>query len=186
MFEAIVGVAKDSGVSNTCVVCHGGDAAARAEPGMVPRSENYLSLAAKAHSGTPDYFRRHDGPKEFYPDPASPWVNQNTCGQCHKWEVRVQWQSMMMTEAGKIQGTAWGFGGLEGYQHAWGNYAVDTFQGNDVVGTPVFRAYLESLARREPQAFVNHMSELPPAPAGGADIAADPSKAAFTHLRSEC
>ena len=36
----------------------------------------------------------------------------------------IQWHSLMMTEAGKIQGTCWAFGSLEGYKHRWANYAV--------------------------------------------------------------
>jgi len=31
--------------------------------------------------------------------------------------VNAQWSSLMNTEAGKIHGALWGFGGKEGYRH---------------------------------------------------------------------
>ena len=57
-----------------CCVCHGGDPTAKDKE--------------KAHGGT-----------AFYPDPGSPWINKHTCGQCHPTRVRVQWHTLMMTEA---------------------------------------------------------------------------------------
>ena len=82
-----------------CVVCHNGDPSETEDKAI-------------AHGGS------------FFADPGSPWINKQTCGQCHEDQVRVQWQSLMMTEAGKIQGVAWAFGSLTGYEHKWGNYAV--------------------------------------------------------------
>ena len=120
MFQEILKVAEASGTNNRCVVCHGGDAEVRRAADVAQGTEAYTELADKAHTGTPAYFTSNPGPKEFYPDPGSPWVNENTCGPCHQWEVKTQWQSLMMTEAGKIQGTVWGFGvheGEEAYHH---------------------------------------------------------------------
>ena len=74
MAKKIAKKAKEAGVDgNSCVVCHGGN------PKATTKSE--------AHSGTVAYFKAHPGPKEFYPDPGSPWINKNTCGMCHKEQV---------------------------------------------------------------------------------------------------
>lgn len=99
----------------------------------------------------------------------------------------MQWQSLMMTEAGKIQGTAWGFGGLTRYEHRWANYDVrDPQDWSEIVGTEAFRDYLARLTKKEPQVFVDEMKQLPAAPTGGADVREDPSRAAFTYIRGEC
>ncbi len=100
MLEEIRAQGKSDGDPEGCTVCHGGDSTAKDKD--------------KAHGG-----------EAFYPDPGSPWINENTCGQCHPDHVRVQWHNLMMTEAGKIQGVAWAFGSLTGYEHRWGNYAVE-------------------------------------------------------------
>jgi len=189
MFQEILKVAEASGTNNRCVVCHGGDAEVRRAADVAKGTEAYTELADKAHTGTPAYFTSNPGPKEFYPDPGSPWVNENTCGPCHQWEVKTQWQSLMMTEAGKIQGTVWGFGvheGEEAYHHMWANYDVETLEGDEVVGTDAYRAYMSELAEKEPLVFVHKMTQVPAAPDGGQDVMDDPSKAAFTYIRGEC
>ena len=101
MLDQIMQLGVDRGDPAGCVVCHNGE-----------------------HRETEDKEIAHGG-DDFYPDPGSPWVNEETCGQCHEDQVRVQWQSLMMTEAGKIQGTCWSFGGLTGYRHLYANYAVE-------------------------------------------------------------
>ncbi len=191
MFQAIVKVAETSGTNNRCVVCHGGDAETRRPDDVAKGTDTYVALTEQAHTGTPSYFETHPGPKDFYPDPGSPWVNENSCGPCHEWEVKTQWQSLMMTEAGKIQGTVWGFGvhtegGEEAYRHRWANYDVETLAGDDVVGTDAYRAYMDELAGKEPLVFVHQMTQVPPAPDGGQDVLDDPSQAAFTYIRGEC
>ena len=100
MLNQIMAKGKAMGDPAGCVVCHNGD-------------PNETQDIAIAHGGA-----------NFYPDPGSPWVNENTCGTCHEDQVKVQWQSLMMTEAGKIQGTCWSFGALTGYEHKYANYAV--------------------------------------------------------------
>ena len=97
MLNQIMAKGKAMGDPAGCVVCHNGD-------------PNETQDAAIAHGG-----------ENFYPDPGSPWVNENTCGTCHEDQVKVQWQSLMMTEAGKIQGTCWSFGALTGYEHKYAN-----------------------------------------------------------------
>jgi hypothetical protein len=93
MAKRIYDLGKQLGDPNGCVVCHGGD----------PVEEKD---AKKAHTGAPqgsslDTFVLHSG---------SVWVNQKTCGQCHKEYVYAQYRSIMNTEAGKIQGAIWGWG----------------------------------------------------------------------------
>jgi hypothetical protein len=74
MMQRILALGQARGDPAGCVVCHGGDSKA--------------TTAGAAHAG-PD----------FYADPASPWINEHTCGQCHPRHVRTQWTSLMMTEA---------------------------------------------------------------------------------------
>jgi len=187
MFRQIVRRAEDGDTRNRCVICHGGNPTVIPEPGLNPKSEAYRDYTQKAHTGTVPFFLSHPGPKTFYPDPGSPWINANTCGTCHEWEVRAQWKSLMMTEAGKIQGTAWGFGGLTGYEHKWANYEVQNDSDPDaVLGTETFRDYLDRLAKTESNVFPDRMGPVPPAPRGGADVTENPSLSAFTYLRGEC
>jgi hypothetical protein len=186
MFHEISREAAKSGTGSHCVVCHGGDPAIRRGETAVVGSARYKALTEAAHTGSADFFKHGQGPTTFYPDPGSPWINKRTCGQCHQRHVSAQWRSLMMTEAGKIQGTAWGFGGLAGYEHKWGNYAVKNPPAEEHVGEEVYRRYLSELADREPNVFPSEMQAIPHAPAGGKDIAKDPQQAAFTYLRGEC
>jgi hypothetical protein len=79
MFKQIVARAEASGTRNRCVICHGGNATVFPEPGLDPKSEAYREFTRKAHSGTSLYLLSNPGPKTFYPDPGSPWINTNTC-----------------------------------------------------------------------------------------------------------
>ncbi|MCR9245431.1 MAG: cytochrome C [bacterium] len=185
MFEAILDHAETAGHRNRCIVCHGGDADARPTAAMARDSKEWLAVAERAHSGTPSYYADHQGPKAFYPDPGSPWINEHTCGMCHEWQVRTQWQSLMMTEAGKIQGTLWGFGGLSGYEHKFANYDVATLPESERVGSADHHAYMRELMQKEPQVFLAAMQELPKAPTPE-QVESDPRLAAFTYLRGEC
>jgi len=129
------------------------------------------------------------GPDDFYPDPASPWVNKRSCGLCHAELVRAEWNSLMMTEAGKIQGTSWAFGALEGYEHRWANYdGQNPEDPASRLGTDAYRAYMERKTQAFPNVYVDHQETVPEAPAGHAlaGLAADPRKAAFTYIRAEC
>ncbi|MFH1882940.1 MAG: cytochrome C [Planctomycetota bacterium] len=145
-----------------CVVCHGGNSEATTEE--------------DAHKG-----------KNYYPDPGSPWINKFTCGQCHTELVKAQWNSLMMTEAGKIQGAAWAFGSLEGYEHRWGNYdAINPEQEHQRLGTDIYKKYMEHLKDAEPQAFPERMTSLPEAPTELSKLADHPEQAVFTYLRTDC
>lgn len=148
-----------------CVVCHNGD-------------PNETQDKDVAHGG-----------KNFFPDPGSPWVNAETCGQCHDEQVRVQWHSLMMTEAGKIQGVCWAFGSLTGYEHRFANYAVENPKDPKMrLGTEQYREYMQRLKELEPDVFVDRHLPLPDAV--GFDelqrLSDDPSLAAYTYIRQEC
>ncbi len=159
MMRKIVAMGTKVGDPAGCVICHGGN----------PRA----TTRRAAHAGT------------FYPDPGSPWINDTTCGTCHRAEVRAQWQSLMMTEAGKIHGTAWG-AGLQGYEHLWANYDVSNpSDPHDRLGSKAYRLYKEKLAALEPNVFPDAMKAVPAAPSGAA-ITRDPRTAAFTYIREEC
>ncbi len=161
MLAQILEQGQDLGDPAGCVVCHGGN------PDGTDKNT--------AHGGT------------FYPDPGSPWINQQTCGKCHKEHVKIQWQSLMMTEAGKIQGTAWAFGALTGYEHRWGNYDVaNPSDKTQRVGTDAYRAYMERLAKIEPQVFVQKHEALPDAPKNLDELPKAPRQAVFTYLRNQC
>ena len=161
---------RAAGDPEGCVVCHGGD------PKAVKKE--------KAHQGAPASLH---GPRGFYRDPGSPWVNKYSCGYCHPEQVRTQWNSLMMTEAGKIQGTAWSFGLARDYKHKWGNYAArNPKQADWRLGTDYYRAYMRRLAKLEPGAYPASLKKVPEAPRDMAKLAREPGQAAFTYLRTEC
>ncbi len=162
MMKEIRAMGRAKGDPDGCVVCHGGDPQAKEKD--------------DAHQG-----------KAFYGDPGSPWINKKTCGQCHPDHVRVQWHSLMMTEAGKIQGTAWAFGSLTGYLHKWANYAVENPKDKSSrLGTEAYRAYMEHLKEVEPNVFVDKHERLPDAPTDLNKLAQQPDLAVFTYLRNQC
>lgn len=168
MMQQIIALGTELGDTAGCVVCHGGD--------PTEKEDKHI-----AHGG--------DDPDSFYLDPGSPWVNDQTCGTCHPKHVEVQWKSLMMTEAGKIQGVCWAFGGLTGYEHKFGNYAVENPENpDDRLGTDAYKAYMQRLKKMEPQVFVDRHEALPDAL--GFDeldrLDDDPTLAAFTYIRQEC
>ncbi len=176
MFHKLVERGAKVGDPDGCVTCHGGNPEA--------------ATAEQAHRGAPAALTEAGGPDEFFPDPASPWVNERTCGQCHEELVRAQWHLLMMTEAGKIQGTSWAFGSLEGYEHKWGNY--DAHNPDDPharIGTDAYRTYMEQKSKAHPNVYVQRQEALPPAP-DGPDLAEklheNPGLAAFTYIRNQC
>ncbi|TWU33785.1 multiheme c-type cytochrome [Novipirellula artificiosorum] len=165
MLNQIMSLGQELDDPAGCVVCHHGD------PSETKDKE-------KAHGGD-----------DFFPDPGSPWVNSETCGQCHQDQVRVQWHSLMMTEAGKIQGVCWAFGSMTSYQHLWANYAVENPDDPaQRLGTDAYRAYMQVLSRKEPNVFVDRHEALPEAlKASELDrLNEDPSLSAFTYIRQEC
>ncbi len=173
MMKEILDVAKSAGhEGNDCIVCHGGN----------PVSTN----KKRAHSGTVKYFKTHAGPKEYYPAPGSPWINENTCGVCHKEQVGAQHNSLMQTEQGKIQGTLWSFGAKNGYKHDIGNYKTQNPEDpHSRLGTDTYKKYMQELSALEPDVFPSEMKELPEAPTAQ-EVEKDPTLAVYTYLRQDC
>jgi hypothetical protein len=172
MMKEIYKVANKAGAKgNDCVVCHGGNPEAKEK--------------AQAHKGTLSYFEKHKGPKAFYPYPASPWINKNTCGMCHENQVAAQENNLMATEQGKIHGALWGFGGKDGYQHTYTNFGGTSPDAHQRLGTETYKKYMDALAKLEPQGFLNETKELPKAPTAD-EVEKDPSLSVYTYLRQEC
>jgi hypothetical protein len=162
MMQAIDVFAEMADDPAGCTVCHGGD----------PKA----ATKEQAHLG-----------KAFYPDPGSSWINALTCGQCHDELVKTQWNSLMMTEAGKIQGATWAFGSLEGYDHRWANYdANNPGEREKSLVTEDYCAYMDRLKIAEPQVFPDKMTSVPDAPTDMAHLADHPEQAVFTYLRGDC
>ena len=171
MMQAILKKADEAGAKgNDCVVCHGGN----------PSAEDNKT---QAHTGTLKYFLSHEGPKAFYPYPASPWINKNTCGMCHHNQVAAQENNLMATEQGKIHGAMWGFGAKEGYKHTYTNFGTKSI--HERIGTKTYKAYMDRLKKQEPQGMLDETKELPPAPTAE-EVEKDPSLSVYTYLRQEC
>jgi len=172
MMKEILKVADKAGAKgNDCIVCHGGN----------PNEKN----KEKSHSGTLPYFKNHKGPKEFYPYPASAWINENTCGMCHQEQVSAQWNNLMASEQGKIHGALWGFGAKDGYNHTYTNFGGNSVKAHKRLGTETYKKYMEALKETEPQGFFDKTKELPPAPTAD-EVEKDPSLSVYTYLRQEC
>ncbi len=172
MMVEILGVAKKAGFpGNDCIVCHGGNPVAESKE--------------LAHEGTITYFETHSGPKNFYPDPGSPWINENTCGTCHQEQVSAQFTSLMFTEAGKIQGSLWGFGGQNGYKHDIGNYETEGVDPHKALGTDAYKKYIAELRELEPDVYPDKMMAIPEAPTAE-EVETNPDLSVYTYLRQEC
>jgi len=151
MMQEIYMLAEKAGFKdNECIVCHGGN----------PDATDKLN----AHNGSVEFFKNNNGPEVFYPNPSSAWINDKTCGMCHMEQVSTQFTSLMFTEAGKIQGTTWGFGGIQGYDHDVANIAVEEVDYHKRLGSDVYKKYMTELKDAEPQVFPKHMKGLPEAP----------------------
>ncbi|MCP4601952.1 MAG: cytochrome C [Proteobacteria bacterium] len=173
MTSAITSMGEEAGDPKGCVVCHGGNPAA--------------SNREAAHTGSPATIIEMNGPNRFLSDPGSPWVNEKTCGLCHKQYVSAQWNSLMMTEAGKLQGMAWAFGSQTGYEHVWANYDAENPQKpEERIGTDAYRTYMAELRQKEPNVFPDKHTKAPEAPTDLNELEKHPEKAALTYARVEC
>lgn len=173
MLRAISREGRKVGDASGCVICHGGDHTATSKEA--------------AHRGAVSARLRPSGPQAFYADPGSPWVNSRTCGTCHPNQVFAQRNSLMMTEAGKIQGVAWAFGSLNGYRHDWGNYdARNPTEAHRRLGSEPYKAYMRKLKAIEPNVYPDRMTTVPAAPTDLNQLVEHPELAAFTYVRSEC
>lgn len=172
MMQEIYELAKEVGYpDNECIVCHGGNPDAMAKE--------------LAHKGSKAFSETYFGPREFYPNPSSVWINENTCGMCHKEQVSTQFTSLMFTEAGKIQGTTWGFGGIQGYNHNVANLEVEEVDYHKRLGSDIYKKYMAELKEAEPHVFPGEMKALPNAPLPE-EIESNPALAVYTYLRAEC
>ncbi len=180
MMKEIFHIAKEAGYpKNDCIVCHGGN------PEATTKEEAHKGTIKAFVEGIKTEHGVVKGPQNFYPDPGSPWINKYTCGMCHKTQVMTQYTSLMFTEAGKIQGSLWGFGGLEGYQHKIGNYNVHALDIHKVLGTETYKKYMQEIKKAEPQVYPISMKALPPAPTPE-EVEKNPQLAVYTYLRQEC
>ena len=180
MMEEILEIAEKAGYpDNDCIVCHGGN------PETKDKKEAHKGSIRAFIEGIETEYGNVKGPQNFYPDPGSPWINHFTCGICHKQQVKNQFRSLMFTEAGKIQGSLWGFGGINGYKHDIGNYDVKSVQIHRTLGTKIYKRYMEKLKKLEPQVFPDEMKSLPPAPTPE-EVEKNPKLAVYTYLRQEC
>ncbi len=180
MMKEIFHIAEKVGYPrNDCIVCHGGN------PEATTKEEAHKGTIKPFIEGIKTEHGIIKGPQNFYPDPGSPWINKYTCGMCHKEQVMTQYTSLMFTEAGKIQGSLWGFGGIEGYQHKIGNYNVHTLDIHKVLGTETYKKYMQEIKKAEPQVYPISMKALPPAPTAE-EVEKNPQLAVYTYLRQEC
>lgn len=172
MLAQIRGMGGAYGDPGGCVICHGGNPSA--------------TDAEAAHSGTPENMPA-TGPQDFYPDPGSIWIAQQTCGQCHMDYVYRVERSLMNTEAGKIQGNlhTWGIPEVMNHKVPWGNYAVDDPDGQTPqVGTETYKAYMTAMIEAYPDQFPTKLDQIPQPSVD--DIEADPKLAGFTYQRQQC
>lgn len=168
MAKEIYKKGKPLGDPNGCVVCHGGN----------PLEEKDKDIA---HKGAP----QGSILDVYVPYPGSVWINDKTCGQCHKKHVYSMHRSVMNTEAGKIQGAMWGWGAPAGYNHIYGNYDIkDTDGPTPVFGTETYSHYIQNLMKRFPHIYPKSLKQVPQVDL--ATIEQKPQQAIFTYIRSEC
>jgi len=156
-----------------CVMCHGGNPAA--------------TKKEEAHKGIPATLRMAPGPKDFYPDPGSIWIAENTCGACHVGYVYRSQLSLMNTEAGKISGNmhTWGMEEVANHKNPWGNYdVVDEDGQKPLVGTPEYQKYMADQISMYPEQYPKSLKQMPNPTME--EVKKDPRKAAFAYQRQDC
>ena len=156
-----------------CVVCHGGN------PKATKKEE--------AHKGIPPTLAQAPGPKDYYPDPGSIWIADNTCGPCHPGYVHRNTLGLMNTEAGKIQGNlhTWGFEEVTNYRVPYGNYDVEDKDGQVPYGTtPEYANYMANMIQTYPKQYPKSLKKLPSATVD--EIEKDPKLAGLTYQRHDC
>ena len=171
MMMSIKAMGSQHGDGEGCVICHGGNPTA--------------DTVEEAHKGKPSTMTI--GPKNFYPDPGSLWIAQETCGQCHAGYVYRVERSLMNTEAGKIQGNlhTWGIKEVQNYNVPWGNYAVkDTDGAIPSVGTAEYKEYMVAMKAAHPKQFPDKLEQIPQPSIE--EIEKDPKLAGFTYQRQQC
>jgi hypothetical protein len=159
MAQAIYKKGVENGDPNGCTVCHAGDV-------------SELINKDLAH-------------KDLIRFPASMWVNEKTCGQCHGGYNYMLHRNLMQSEAGKIQGALWGWGAKNGYKPVYGNYDIkDTDGPRPIIGTDMYKDYMEDLMTKHPGNFPSELKKLPEVDIN--TIEENPEQAVLTYIRSDC
>ncbi len=137
------------------------------------------------HAGHPDQQKKTEAHLDMIKFPASMWVNEKTCGLCHRDHIYNMNRNLMQTEAGKIQGAIWGWGAKNGYEVVYGNYDLDDPDGKTPrVGSEKYKAYMLELMKKNPDAFPDSLIMLPEADLTTMDEM--PEQAVLTYIRSDC
>lgn len=173
MMQLIKNKGQKHGDPDGCVICHGGNPNTRKKK--------------KAHQSIPRSLKTTAGPKDFYPAPGALSIAHNTCGACHAGYVTKVKQSLMNTEAGKIQGNlaTWGIPQVQGKPVVYGNYDIQDNDGKIPVGTsPHYQAYMDQLIQTYPGLFPDQLAQIPRPILS--QIETDPQLAAFTYQRQAC
>lgn len=173
MMQNIINNGSQHGDPDGCVMCHGGN------PKATEKEE--------AHKGIPPTLRMAPGPKDYYPDPGSIWIAENSCGVCHIGYVYRNQISLMNTEAGKIQGNlhTWGFEEVANFKVPWGNYDVEDLDGPEpIFGTEAYKDYMVKQIAMYPEQYPKSLKKMPSATME--EINKDPKKAALTYQRMDC
>ena len=173
MMRTIKMIGSQHGDADGCVMCHGGN------PKATKKEE--------AHTGVPPTMRIAPGPKDYYPDPGSIWIAENSCGACHPGYVYRSKLGLMNTEAGKIQGNlvTWGFEEVQDYNVPWGNYDVQDIDSLDPLsGTPAYKEYMKNQIALYPKQYPEKLKQLPNVTMD--EVNADPKMAGITYQRHDC
>lgn len=173
MMRTIKANGSQHGDKDGCVMCHGGN------PKATEKEE--------AHKGIPPTMKMAPGPKDYYPDPGSIWIAENSCGVCHIGYVYRAQLSLMNTEAGKIQGNlhTWGFKEVANYKVPWGNYDAEDLDGSEpIFGSEVYKAYMVQQISQYPDQYPKSLKKLPSPTME--EINNDPKMAALTYQRHDC
>jgi hypothetical protein len=159
------------GDKDGCTVCHGGN-----PMGTTP---------TEAHKGAPKMLSDKGGPTHFYPDPGAMPVNDKACGQCHAdYYARLD-KSLMMTEAGKIQGNFWSWGLQDDMKVKWGNYDIVDEDGIvPVVGTKAYKDYMVAFIKKHPDQSPRRLKMIPEF--SMEELKKNPNHAGVTYSRQEC
>jgi hypothetical protein len=133
---------------------------------MCPGGNPKAPKKEEAHKGIPPPLKMAPGPKDFYPDPSYIWIAENTCGACHPGYVYRTKQSLMNTEAGKIQGNlhTWGFEEVQNYKVPYGNYDTEDIDGQEPLsGTDVYKEYMKKQIAMYPDQYPKSLKQIPSA-----------------------
>ena len=176
MMQQIIAMGQGLGDTAGCVVCHGGNP----EDGTVSGAHKG---APKGHAG---------GLADFVRDPGSIWIADKTCGICHSDTVANVKKSLMMTEAGKIQGNMHTWGTEATKKVKFANYDVKDDDGKEPAwGTKVYKDYMVKMIDKYPDQFPTELKQLPLPPVGPEDFkGATEDEIAYmanvTYQRSDC